>query len=174
MSEKEKPKRGSRYGVLHSCLIFSLYPLLVLTLLVVGLIYWAIGGYVKPSLDAQYIPTAEYLLENPIELPQTDELGLNISFSLNMSFNNLLCFIVSSSIVTDFPNLRWSEIHINAQVVSRVQLDAPYVFHHYMPSDTVLCIKGYLNSGLHIIEFRAKEILFAEPYYTQRWAIEIP
>jgi hypothetical protein len=174
MSEKEKPKRSTRMGFLRSCLIFSLYPLLILTIFVLGLVYWAFGGYVKPSLDTEYIPTAEYLLEHPIGMPnvEADNFTILISFS-RISMGNQICFRALLDTMQDFDNLMWAEIYINEQVVSRLNLEWIVVVE-VEPLSAPICIDGYLDTGLHIIEFRVKENLFAEPYYIQRWAIEIP
>jgi hypothetical protein len=188
MHETEKPKRSPKLGFLRSCLAFLLYPLIVFKVLVSILVFWAIGGYVKPSLDPQYIPTAEYLLENPIEEPiaelpieeLTEEnfienmLALHVRFSATRSTENRLCFHVSSGSMGDFYNLRWAELYINEQVVNRYNLVLPREIFTSNPAHAYPCYDGHLESGLHIIEFRAKESLFAEPYYIHRWAIEIP
>lgn len=181
MSEKEKPKRNQRMGFLRSCLIFSLYPLLILTLFGIGLVYWAIGGYVKPSLDPQYIPTAEYLREHPFQDPEwgwpstIDDLWMEIY--PNPPMNDRVCIYVASNHLEDFDNLKWLEIFINEQVVRRVyfeRIDIDYPPPNIDGYSSGICYKGHLDSGLHIIELRAKENLFAEPYSIYRWAIEIP
>jgi hypothetical protein len=180
MSEKEKPKHGTKMSILRLCLIFSLYPLFVLTMLGIALVYWAIGGYVKPSLEPEYIPTAEYLLENPFEQPRwgypsTD--GLWTEIYPFPPINDSICIDIASTYLDDFSNLKWVELYINEQVVRRVYFDRMDV---YLPPPNIdgihgyICYEGHLDTGLHIIEFRAKENLFAEPYYIHRWAIEIP
>jgi hypothetical protein len=182
MSEKEKPKRGTRMGFLRSCLIFSLYPLLILTVIACGIVYWAIGGYVKPSLDPQYIPTAEYLLENtivyqdiPPEILATEPfLSLRVNLMDSSFSEGQVCFAVYFGFDEDFLNLRWSEIYINEQTVKRFHPNPPEGALDSIPALTYLCVDGHLDSGLHIIEFRAKESIFAAPYYIHRWGIEIP
>jgi hypothetical protein len=179
MSEKEKPKRSTRTGFLRSCLIFSLYPLIILTVLGIGLAYWAFGGYVKSSLDPQYIPTAEYLLENQIKretsihLLEDGDLELYASLDVNLTTSNEICLTVISMDDEDFDYLYLAELYINEQVVSRFRYEVEGVALS-LPAFSDFCFNGHLDSGLHIIEFRAKESLFAEPYYIQRWAIEIP
>jgi hypothetical protein len=181
MHETEKPKRGAKMGFLRSCLAFSLYPLIVFKVLVSILVFWAIGGYVKPSLDPQYIPTAEYLLENtqvyeeiPPEVVATEYLTLNITLTHPNLTEGKVCFVIYSGLEEDFSHLSWAEIYINYQVVRRYQWAWDGRIVGTIQSMSELCFNGHLNSGLHIIEFRAKENLFAEPYYIHRWAIEIP
>jgi hypothetical protein len=178
MSEKEKPKRSTRTGFLRSCLIFSLYPLLILTVVGIGFVYWAIGGYVKPSLDPQYIPTAEFLLENSIEREEpiesiVEDLRLYARLGVRTYTSNKICLTVIAMNENDYDNLYWSELFINEQIVSRFRYDVEGVYLS-LPSFSGFCFNGHLDTGLHIIEFRAKENLFAGPYYIQRWAIEIP
>jgi hypothetical protein len=173
MSEKEKPKRSTRMGFLRSCLIFSLYPLLILGLLGCGFVYWLNGGYVKPSLDPEYIPTAEYLLANPIEITKREMPYYPpiIEFDETRAIDQL-CFWLVSEHSSDYDNVLWAEVLINEQL-----LYPKFIFRtefHTLPGATDLCVYGLLFSGLHIIEFRLKESPAAEPYYIQRWAIEIP
>jgi hypothetical protein len=164
MSEKEKPKRSTRMGFLRSCLIFSLYPLLILTVLGCGFFYWAIGFDIKSSLDPQYIPTAEYLLERQAEIAATGEYS---------DFPYQICLLVGAKDLVHIQNLSWAEVYINEQVISRFRNTNEIATHPELPIFYGFCFYGHLDSGLHIIEFRAKENLFAEPYYIQRWAIEI-
>jgi hypothetical protein len=181
MYQTEKPKRSSKMGFFRSCLAFSLYPLIVFKVLVSLLVFWAIGGYVKPSLDPQYIPTAEYLLENtqvyeeiPPEVLTEPYLAFKVQLTDPSYRAGQVCFAVYFGFDKDFQNLRWAEIYINEQTAGRFHPNAPDWALGGIPALTYLCLDGHLDSGLHIIEFRAKENLFAEPYYIHRWAIEIP
>jgi hypothetical protein len=171
MSEKEKPKRGKIFGIERSCLILSLYPLLLCSVCSIGWVYWMFGGYVKSSLDSEYIPTAEYLLENPVE---------EGDFSLRVVYNNSfgppdtnICIAVRASSREFLNTITWSDLYINEQIVGHY-----YDGQNYIEDESGIyrsfCVSGHLESGLHIFEFHAKRDPLAEPYYSHRWAIEIP
>lgn len=179
MSEKEKPKRSSRYGVLRLFLIFSFGFLLLGIACSSSVLHWVGGDYVtETSLDPAFLPTAEYLLEHPIE---TGDFSLRVSYNdwLSEPAIGSICFALQVSTTRRelLHNIQWSDIYIDESIVGHF-----YDGHNYIENDSTIfrsiCVmsmsRPYLDSGLHIIEFRAKESLFAEPYYIHRWAVEIP
>jgi hypothetical protein len=139
--------------------------------------YWAWGGYinVKSYLDAEYIPTAEYLLGNPIETPYPDSFpyDFRVWTNVQLTSSERLCFDVVSMDNQDFLNLDWAEVYVNEQIISRYHWRWSDFVWTTMPAHSIVCMPTHLESGIHIIEFRAKESAWSVPYYIHKWAIEV-
>jgi hypothetical protein len=133
-----------------------------LVLMAIQWLFWS--GYVKPSLDAEFVPTAEFLLANPQPTPQFTQSG-------QLSVSDEICIAVVDSLYDgQSVSLFWSEIIVNNQRVGQADLSLSVL-------TTLLgvlrfCIANVLDSGIHIIEFKARgsqrQLLFS-----QQWAIEV-
>ena len=151
--------------------------LVIMMCMFIAFANWAWGGYIniKSSLDTEYIPTAEYLLENPVEIPYPDSFPYDFRVWANIQFTSSerLCFDVVSMDDQDFLNLDWAEVYVNEQIVSRYHWHWSDFIWTTMPAHSIVCTSVHLESGIHIIEFRAKEAAFSTPYYIHKWAIEV-
>lgn len=161
---KEKQKNST---LQYQRLVISLLKLLLgctsfVIIFIVAYLIWAYGGYVKSSLDFEYVSDAKNLYENPkdgyVKSPYGDDW---LAFHFQLSDRH-----------TDHDNLRWAELIINKQTVRRSLEDRRYGFVFFtMPAHIVGCIDGRLDSGYHIIEFKLKESAVAESYYIRKFAV---
>lgn len=171
MSENTQQVRRSYKSLFYFlALMFALVAMLV-AIWMIGFSLWFNAGSVKPSLDAEYVPTAEYLLDNPYEEPPTTFGELNIEL-LEIDFSNeLICFTIWGSSQADFDRANLLEVFINEQLAARLRPDSLILTS--LPAQKPFCINGILESGLHIIEVRAYKDMFFQANYVHRWAIEV-
>ena len=135
-------------------------------LLVVSVHFLFWSGSIKPSLDTEFIPAAEYLLANPQPTPQRENVGQFYNNS-----NNDLCIAVTHALhEKQDVSFLWSEIFINHQRVGREDMSTHLLTS--LPGKTVFCVENTLNTGLHIIEFRARGD-WRQHLFSQQWAIEV-
>jgi hypothetical protein len=102
-SEKQtiENPRSYQFFVRWLFLIFGSITMLIF-IWAIGFYLWLSAGSVKSSLDTQYIPTAEYLLENPVEEPSSDWLGFNIILNNIEQDKQEICFAITGSSDEDF------------------------------------------------------------------------
>jgi hypothetical protein len=123
-------------------------------------VYLEWTGSVKPALAIEYIPTAQYLLENP-QLNTGD-------FDAILEIDDYqICVVTLSRIrykgdvfgVTNFRMI------VNEQQVGQNNI-VTYWNGLHLPADARFCFINSLEEGLHLIEFRHAQAVY-------KWAIEI-
>lgn len=172
-TESEKDKYSQRHKLAlwrWLTLILGLIAMLI-AIWACGFNLWFDAGSVKSNLDPEYIPTAEYLLENPYEEPSTSFDELNIEFGRFNVKTQEICFTIWGSSNADFDRANIVEVFINEELAARIKPDSFILTS--LPAQKPFCISGTLDAGLHIIEVKAYSDIFTEPNYVHRWAIKV-
>jgi hypothetical protein len=166
--------------------LFLLAVPIVILLALLLFAEWAWGGYIKPTLDPQYIPTAEYLLQNPIPTP--DFISVNPPPGSVVSAADSIIVHVPIS-----PNAplgskdeiaNWTFTYLNRQRIPRSNFGVTFSTVYSSDGPGVVYIEYAdfifplsLSPGLHILEIRVGKsvtVLFnpAEAY-TYTWAYKV-
>lgn len=137
---------------------------------------WVKGsGYIKPSLEREFAPTAEYLLDNQIEDVYYHPYTLSISIH-EIGYRKICINIYDVEQDEAGWTLSYSQIIINNQNVGIDEIDKGAL--DAFGARLNICVPNTLESGLHLIEFRAHNhetynSFFGEPLFTHTWAIEV-
>jgi hypothetical protein len=167
-------------------ILFLLAVPIVILLCLLLFADWAWGGgYIKSSLDSQYIPTAEHLIQNPISTPNS--LRVNPPPGSVMRAEDII--IVG---VPTLPNAplgsrdeiaNWTHLFINNQRISRRDFGVGFIgglfsdVPGYVRETTEFGFSPDLNPGVHIFEIRVGKSLTAllnpAEAYTYTWAYRV-
>ncbi|HEX2905918.1 MAG TPA: hypothetical protein VHO69_03610 [Phototrophicaceae bacterium] len=110
-------------------LVVPVMALIIAVLLLIVFDQWAWGGYVKPSLNPPYVPTAEYLLAHPVPLPEFILIDPPPSSSIKVGQQIRVGLIVKPPILPgeEAGYATWSYIFVNHQRLSRNDLGIEYI-----------------------------------------------
>jgi hypothetical protein len=117
-------------------------------------------GTVKPILDIEYVPTAEYLLANPQSNTGYFDAILDVD-------DYQVCVVILNRIryKGDFFDVQNFRMIVNLQQVGQKNI-VKYWNGLHLPADVRFCFTNTLEVGLHLIEFRHYSTVYT-------WAIEI-
>lgn len=139
-------------GLLGACLL-SLVGLTVFN-------NWYLSGYLVNKLPDELIPTAEYLLENPI--PKPDYLSVvDLPPPLD---DEKVCVLINDSAHT---SPTWTRFLVNGQAVAYDSLE----IGHVSPV-TQYCVKVELTKGLYLFEIQPR-ITPLDTRYDYKWVISV-
>jgi len=150
---------------------------------------WAWGGSVKPSLDAQYVPTAEYLLQfpqpTPLFLSINPPPSIQIPHQMSFNFSLLLgdkrfgCeqFCIDEVSWSGGENYhRWSQIYLNNQRIARLDVfssRAGNLGQHGL----MFNFNVNLLNGVHLFRIQIassfNEFLHPDPNLSYEWAYRV-
>ncbi|MBI1279540.1 MAG: hypothetical protein GC179_15545 [Anaerolineaceae bacterium] len=150
---------------------------------------WVWGGSIKPSLDAQYVPTAEYLFEHPQSTPSflsiqpspstyvKNQTPFHITLSLGDSrFGCKELCVDSDSHNAEDNYERWSNIFINNQRIPHLLIFASSAGNlgHY---GLTFNFNPELSSGLHLFRIEIgssfNDFLNPDPKLRYEWAYRV-
>lgn len=143
---------------------------------------WVSQGTVRPSLSEELVPTAQNLLENPLESPIRPDENFYVGMLDFSRDDGELCFVLSwypSSYIPDHGFVeggvyfRYVEVYINDRLAGRTDEGGFLEMYRLMRGIDVACVIGILEDGIHIVEIRLLPRAFANPNYVQRWAVEV-
>jgi|SRR5689334_12221015 len=163
------------------CVLLIAIPLLILlSLWLFG--EWAWGGSTKPSLDAQYIPTAEYLLEHPQPTPSFLQINPVPGTKLASRLGDLRVEVNLGADKTG--TTQWTQIFLNGQRLSHLDITGSFpgglpapneknfntVYFYFYKTTTV-------GSGLHLFRIQAGssfyDLLNPDPKLSYEWAYRV-
>ncbi len=116
------------------CLLLIAIPLILVT----GLWFfgeWAWGGSTKPSLDVQYIPTAEYLLQHPQPTPSS--MLIKPDPSTILASSDTIAVILAFELNKEGVE-QWTQLFLNHQRIARSDIDTPPGNGRYWPPGMML------------------------------------
>jgi hypothetical protein len=174
MKISEAKEKRKAFPVRRRRWIFLLFiPVVTLLLLIILAL---VGAYVqedtiKSSLDAEYVPTAEYLLQNPEHENETVWLKV-----FGDTSSTRVC-IYYSLLLQEAENL---EIYLNTERAN-FPISTSFGMPALNPVQTSLnqpklgnrCTMQKLESGIHLLEVRLKYSRFEAPFHVHRWAFVI-
>lgn len=139
---------------------------LILALLFL-LIYPETRGRIQPYLDIEYIPTAEYLLEHPLALPNS-MIGVS-----HQEVGNLQKVCVSISHFRR-PDLTSDEIRLYTQIfLNKKRLNNMQDMSFSEDIAARFCFTVRLNLGIHLLEIRLRETSANEYLETYQFAFQV-
>jgi len=151
-------------------MIGVLVALFIVIIIFVCLIIWWRSGQLKVILDPQYVPTAEYLLQNPWPTPEAFTIWPPVGEFVHEG--DEICINGS-----DRSYWAWSHLLINGSRLAAADLDI--VFHDVYPNQFVqFCFPNEsgndssLKSGVHLLEIRLRTSPFSTRY-SYEWAIRV-
>lgn len=144
------------------------------------------GGF-QTSLDTEYLPTAEFLMQNPASTPQFinfinplpgSTLGETTKFCAGVIPYDIGIGTERSDISReDFPggNVWGARVIVNHMPLPR---DSVEMFMHAMPiqfrgslwAQVTICAAPPLENGLHLVEILIED---GQPIFTYTWAYRI-
>lgn len=161
------------------CVLLIAMPLLIL----LGLLLLAdriSGGSIKPSLDAQYVPTAEYLLQHPQPIPSLIIVHPEPSTLLASSGTVSIGAFLNDKI---YSLSQWSQLFINNQKVSIDDIDVAFEYPDIHSKKEVYVQYFYfylyqrLDPGLHLFRIQIAssfgEFLNPDPNLSYEWAYRV-
>jgi len=169
----------------RGCLLLTIIPIGIIILYLL-FSEWAWGGYVKPSLDPQYVPTAGYLQQNPVSTPAF----LTVNPPPGSTINSQDRISVSIQTLPETPLgksdeiSQWTRMFINYQKIAYFK-----DFHVELIGGLDGSVPGYkretahfvlrpnLQPGLHILEIRVGKsvtaLLNPAEAYSYKWAYRV-
>lgn len=163
------------------CLFLTAIPFVILLgLWLFG--EWVWGGSVKTSLDAQYIPTAEYLLQHPQPTPSSMQIYPNPGAILDSS--DIVVMILAFELNKDGVE-QWTQLFLNHQRIARSDIDTPPGTGRYWSPGIMLMDyaeltfdpNNKLNSGLHLFRIQIgrsfNDFLNPDPKLSYEWAYRV-
>ena len=163
------------------CVLLIAIPLLILLgLWLFG--EWAWGGSTKPSLDAQYIPTAAYLLQNPQSTPSFLQIEPVPGTILG---NRLSTWRVEVNLGADKTGTtQWTQIFLNGQRLSHLDITGSFPGGLPAPNKKNFNTAYFyfyntatLESGLHLFRIQAcssfNDLLNPDPKLSYEWAYRV-
>jgi hypothetical protein len=161
-------------------LLFAIPFLILISLLLFA--QWVWSGSIKPSLDPQFVPTAEYLLEHPQPTPSF--LSVSPAPALRMD-NQLSALRIEVNLEANkFDTSQWTQIFLNGQRLEH--LDTTGSFPGGLPapneknSNTAyfyIYHTATLHSGLYLLRIQAgssfHDFLNPDPKLSYEWAYRV-
>jgi hypothetical protein len=156
--KKQTPRRFPRwkFAILGVLVAF----VVIVVLIILSPIFGSWGEISKTSLDAEYIPTAEYLLENPISY---DEVSLVIS----SDFGNLCLLFEGITNLSGIVSIDGRNYVFMDDFTGTPTPDTA-TSEEYIPSAQRRCFDVEFSAGLHLIDLNLYE---TRTHY--QWAIEV-
>ena len=140
---------------------------------------WAWGGSIKPSIDPQYVPTAEYLLQHPQSTPSFisvyPEPGSIVQRSQDISV-----VVVLHANWSDI--IQWTRLLLNGERIpgDYIRLTYPYGLHvekDFNAATFVPTVPETLTSGLHIFRVQVgssfNDFLNPDPKLSYEWVYRV-
>lgn len=117
---------------------------------------WAWGGRVQPSLDAQYVPTAEYLIQNTVAIPTFIDVRPPPGTTIESGETICVAVFVRRLSASEYDVAEWTHIYVNNQRISRSDYGVGTI-GEVTPEGSVtntveFCFDPLLEKGLHVIE----------------------
>jgi hypothetical protein len=149
---------------------------------ILNYLLWLNVGSFQCTLDAQYVPTAEYLMQNPLPTPQF--IGfINPPIGSTITANQEVCLTLypraySASSDEGEENFVYAgniRIAINMQVIPRDATREEWITT--MPGMVHVCFNADVNSGLHIFQVEIRNSRFGAfgigELITYQWAYRV-
>jgi hypothetical protein len=153
-------------------ILLVVFPFLICFVIHVILIAISTNGTSPELLQEQYIPTAQYMIQNPQPLP--DYITYIEPQTNVISDNNRICVGINNKLVGPFTGF-WSQIYVNEALLSYDNIDVSSVglmgFSDESLSTTEYCFTLTGSIGLQIIEIRAKNY-YVDNRFDYRFAVE--
>ena len=169
---KNAPERLNCVLILKICSFFILSLIAVVALLI---IYAPTGEIHQTSLPDNLRPTAEFVRnissgDDRVELD--DGIEVSISYSLNdymlRNIGDVICIYGNLPLEKLELYFNNSRLFVNGNLV-RGNISASRVGWGGFER----CVHGFLEPGLHLIEFHLRDSFFGAPLAIQQWAIEV-
>jgi hypothetical protein len=166
---KGKPAMG-RWRVLRWMIGFLVFPVIVIFVwLILSPTILPNGQITQKKLDSGYLPTAAYLLDNPLPTPQGFPVSLSVeqnSSEWSVDYFCLHGFVPRDTgvKVMEFNQYRVIGSSQRSIINGLAGDDSGYILSR--------CIEGAVETGLHLLSVEMTSDSWAETYsYT--WAVEI-
>jgi hypothetical protein len=176
MLEKSKHKTG-----FHKRRRYLIGALLISAVILMAGIFFPYSpddSNLKTSLDAEFVPTAEYLLNHPE--PEVEFVKLDVTEPYG-PYNIRICVEMSSQDGRAKALRQASDIFLNGEPVNFMGFEDPLIG---MVDEKGLTWEDYhtnrcyfgktrLQRGIQLLEVRLKYWLYDEPFHVHQWAFEI-
>jgi hypothetical protein len=160
------------------CLFLIATPFLIL----LGLLLfaeWAWGGNIKPSLDPQYVPTAQYLLQHPQPTPSFLQIKPIPGTILGSKLGSLRIEVNLKADKSD--TSQWSQIFLNGQRLSHLDITGSFPGGLPAPNEKnfntayfLFYRTANLDSGPYLLRIQAgssfNDFLNPDPKLSYEWA----
>ncbi len=148
------------------------------------LLNWMLyGGYIQDTLPVEYVPTAEYLAQNPQTMPTVIRTITPHRGSLLNQLNEI-CITLNSQIATARSlALPLTRIFLNNQPVSMAESDDLEIAASHDPSaryemdDLMYCLSLDLKRGYHLVKVQLAtsvlDVFFPKSTESYEWAYRV-
>lgn len=142
---------------------------------------WKWGGHVQPSLDQQYVPTAQALMENTPSVPNFLSLYPSPG-SVIQSGEEIFIDVYSERLsVSSHDVFEWTRIYINnVRIAPFKDVGATFggaLMLRGQNAEPVFSLRPKLSSGLHLFEIRVgtsiNALLNPAEAHSYTWAYQV-
>lgn len=148
------------------------------------LLNWMLyGGYIRDTLPVEYVPTAEYLVQNPQTMPAVIRT-IAPRHGSSLKQLNEICIIFNSQIATaNSLAVPLTRIFLNNQPVSMAESDDLEITTSHDPSaryemyDLMYCLSVDLKRGYHLVKVQFAnslfDVFFSKSTESYEWAYRV-
>ncbi len=141
------------------------------------------GGYIRDTLPAEYVSTAEYLVQNPQTMPSVIRT-ITPRRGSSLKQLNEICITFNSQIAAARSlALPLTRIFLNNQPVSMAESDDLEITTSYEPVakyemvDLVYCLSVDLKQGYHLVKVQLAnslfDVFFSKSTESYEWAYRV-
>lgn len=153
--------------------VIGLVVVSVVVIVVLVFIGPTIGGQITQLyLEPEYIPTAAYLLDNPLPTPQGFPVRLSVRYDTHgFKPDNVELFCVQGFLPHDVR----VEFEFNHHLVLGSFSRSTHSLSNDEAGSADYCIEGAMETALHLIsvQMSSNSDMWPQSHYTYTWAVEI-